>query len=256
MTPIELEPPRSPSCLSDYALERLRHRELRGAQGEGHERHLGSCPSCRTRLQQLADERPPPLDWPAAARYAAPARADAGFSLGLWKGFWRWPTLAGAAVALVLAFGLRGWGVRFKGASWELGVIARRADSRTERLISGDRARPGERLRFEVSAPADGFVSVISLDAAGVVTPFVPASGAALPVAGGRRQLLAGAVALDQTLGDERLLLVACAQPLGVDRVVSAARQGLAEAKGRIDRVQDLGLGCQQRSFWIQKVAP
>jgi hypothetical protein len=288
MKPLDLQPPfvpRSRACLSEYALERLRHDELPAERAQRHRRHLIGCPGCRARLRALAEDAPPPIDFaamawprsgvaleggegasgldgaePPAARPLARRRfwqrLAAAWPAARGPGWPRWVGALGCAAALALAVGFGESGTRRKGAPWELGVIARRASHRTERVLSGEQLRPGERLRFEVAAPSDGFVSVISLDAAGVVTAFVPAAGAALPVAGGQRQLLDGAVALDETPGRERLELVACARPIDVGEVVRAARQRLTAAQGQNARVQDLGLGCQQRSFWIEKVAP
>jgi hypothetical protein len=62
-------------------------------------------------------------------------------------------------------------------------------------------------------------------------------------------------VALDGVLGPERLLSVVCPTPLPVDRIVGAARTALVKAQGDPARVAGLGLGCQETTFWIVKVA-
>jgi hypothetical protein len=142
---------------------------------------------------------------------------------------------------------------RSKGGGWQLGLVAQYANGRVERVSPGAALAPGDRLRFEVAAPQDAFVSVVSLDARGSVTAFVPSTGNGLPVKAGSRQLLDGAVLLDESLGPERLLLSACAQSIAVDQVVATARVELDKAKGRTADVGTLPLPCKQTSFWIRK---
>jgi hypothetical protein len=142
---------------------------------------------------------------------------------------------------------------RSKGGGWQLGVVVQHSNGHTERVSPGAALAPGDRLRFEIAAPQDAFVSVISLDARASVTAFVPDTGNALPVKAGRHQLLDGAVRLDDSLGPERLLLSACAQTIAVDQVVAAARAELNKANGKIAEVGTLPLPCKQTSFWIRK---
>jgi hypothetical protein len=243
---------RDRDCLSDFALDRLRLGELEGAAEHAPAKaHVEGCAHCQGRLVEMAAVAAPALDVVALL----PARAvtePAPRSRWARRVLWLSPVVAAAAVALLL---LPGWrpGERVKGRSWQLGVVAQYPNGRVTGVSSGAVLAPGDRVRFEVSAPSNGFVAVISVDARGQVTPFVPAAGQAAAVPAGARRLLDGAVRLDDSLGPERLVLVACPRPLPVAEVVAAGKSALASAEGHLDRMPDLGLPCVQTSFWIRK---
>lgn len=238
---------RDDACLSDLALDQLRLGDLQGARESQAAAHMQSCERCRERLRELDAIVAPAIDLenPDAAAARPPARRTR-----LW---WALGLPACAAAALLLVVSLQGPGERRKGGGWQLGVIAQSPSGRVSSVSSGATLAPGDRLRFEVSAPQDAFVSVISLDGKGAVTPFVPATGEALWVRSGARRLLAGAVQLDDSLGPERLLLVACPDRTAVATVVEATRSALARARGKIEEVDRLDLACSQTSFWIRK---
>jgi hypothetical protein len=247
---------RGPACISSYALDRMRLGELGGTrEGDALSAHLRTCSHCRDRLDELAAVRAPALDVQrlTSAGKASPARA---MPARPWR--WRLASLGGlflctaTAVVLLLA-PWRGDRERSKGGGWQLGPIVQHPSGRVERVSAGATLAPGDRLRFEVVAPHDAFVSVVSLDARGQVTAFVPAQGKALPIKAGRRRLLVGAVLLDDALGPERLLLAACAQEIAVADVVASARAELARVGGSITDVGTLPLPCQQTSFWFRK---
>ncbi len=237
---------RDDACLSDFALDHLRLGEWQDARTKEAAAHVQSCERCHGRLHELDAIVAPTIDLgisDAAAR-APVRRRRLWWAIGL-------PTCA--AAVLVLAGSLHGPSERRKGGGWQLGVIAQGPNGRVSSVSAGSTLAPGDRVRFEVSAPQDAFVSVISLDARGAVTPFVPATGEALRVRSGSRRLLAGAVQLDDSLGPERLLLVACPDRTAVATVVEAARTALGRAQGKIDQVDRLDLACSQTSFWIRK---
>lgn len=94
---------------------------------------------------------------------------------------------------------------------------------------------------------------MISLDARGAVTAFAPATGSTAAVRAGQRRLLDDAVRLDDSLGPERLVLLACPHPVPVAEVVAVGRMALGQAQGRLDAIENLALPCSQTSFWIQK---
>jgi hypothetical protein len=147
---------------------------------------------------------------------------------------------------------------RTTGSDFELRIVARRPDGRTEALAPGGAAHPGDRLRFEVTVPEAAHVAVISLDAAGAVTPFGPTTGAGLAVPATRRTLLEGAVVLDDALGPERIVLVACKTATPLPALLDAARAALARAGRDIVRtgaevVGALGRGCRERSAWVRR---
>jgi hypothetical protein len=60
-------------------------------------------------------------------------------------------------------------------------------------------------------------------------------------------------VELDANPGRERLMLLGCDRPRDMTDVMIAAKAALARAKGKASAVEDLGLGCHQETFWIEK---
>jgi hypothetical protein len=239
---------REEACLSDYALDRLRLGELPTEEGERSTAHVQVCPHCRARLHEIEVVVAPAIDLEtdAVARPQVPRTRK--------RRLWILGLPACAAAALVVMIGVHpGTGERSKGGGWQLGVIAQYPNGRVTSVSAGSALAPGDRLRFEVAAPQDAFVSVISLDATGAVTPFVPATGAALPVRAGQHRLLDGAVELDGSLGPEHLLLVACPQAVAVDTVVAAARAALERAHGKPEQVDRVNLACPQTWFRFRK---
>jgi hypothetical protein len=104
--------------------------------------------------------------------------------------------------------------VRLKGGL-ALHVYRQRGDG-AEELLSGDRCRPCDRLRFAVDLPKDGQISVIGIDQRGELYTAWPLAAESHAVATklpqGRGQELPGAVTLDESLGTETLYLVHCPQ--------------------------------------------
>jgi hypothetical protein len=244
---IDLDRRRAPVCLSDLALDRLRLGEFEGsAEGARAAGHLRTCIDCRGRLAELKAVVAPTDDFSSV-----PSPSACAHHRWLRPMAWSVPVLAAAAIALLLPW----WhedGGRTKGGGWQLGVIAQYPNGQVAGVFPGATLAPGDRLRFEVSAPKRGYVAVISADAAGAVMPFAPAWNDTVEVPAGRH-LLDGAVRLDDSIGAERLLLVACDHPMAVTDVVAAARAALARAGGRVERMPTLALPCSESSFWIRK---
>lgn len=233
-------------CLSDLALDRLRLGLLDDSRKRERARaHLGECERCRARLDGIEAVAAPAFDFDRTGPRERRWR---------WRALWLTPILVGAA-ALALLAPKQDSGERSKGGGWQLGLVAQYPSGRIAPVFPGQALSPGDSLRFQVSAPSDGFVSVISLDSKGTVTPFVPATGDAIQVHAGERRLLDGAVRLDDAIGPERLMLLACPRPLPVVDVVAAGQAALVQAQGRADKVERLALPCVQTSFWIRKEA-
>jgi hypothetical protein len=197
---------------------------------------------------------PPPIDLDeilrAAAAPAAPPPATP------------WRRLFAAVAASTVALGLVLWLAvrpppeeRLKGPpAWRLKVLRQQPNGAAELVPPGGAVRPGDRIGFEITAPADGFAAVISLDGKGAVTAFYPAVGDAVAVTRERPHRSSHAVALDDALGPERLILAGCARPVPVGQLVAAARRALADAGGRPQAVDRLDVRCEQTTFWLTKV--
>jgi hypothetical protein len=250
MNPLDTPQRRGATCLSDFLLDRFRLGELEGAAESEHATtHLGDCEQCRARLAELEAVMAPAIDL-GTAPAITPLRPSKRWPR---RALWFAPLLAAAAIAVLVPWTKTG--LRSKGGGWHLGVVAQHANGRVTRVSPGEALRPGDRLRFEVSAPTDAFVSVISLDAKGTVTPFVPATGDTAAIRAGKQQLLDGAVRLDDAMGPERILLLACPRPMAVAEVVAAGRAALGQAQGHPESIGQLELPCTQTSFWIRKEA-
>jgi anti-sigma factor RsiW len=251
--PVSLVHGRQRSCLSDYAIDRWRCGELAGPSADAVRAHLDGCCDCRTRADRMGQVVAPVME--LDSWLVPPASPSTVSGWGRRRLAAVGSLLAVAAFAIVALVSPRD-GERTKGQPWWLGVIARHPDGVLERVGPHGRLSPGDHLRFEVRGePRGGYVSIISLDGSGAVSAFVPAGGVALRVSGERKQLLDGAVVLDGVLGAERIMYLACPAARPVGEIVAAARAALTRAEGDPARVGDLGTGCFEGSFWIQKVA-
>lgn len=144
--------------------------------------------------------------------------------------WWRWAmtggVLAAAAATLLLVLHRRdpgGQGIddddlRTKGSGITLVI-----HTPTRELATGDAVAPGEKIRFEIGAPARGYVAVFGVDGAGATTIYYPfgatAPGLYDPAA---TRLLPGAIELDAIAGTERFYAVYAAQPFAIDAVAHA----------------------------------
>jgi len=60
-------------------------------------------------------------------------------------------------------------------------------------------------------------------------------------------------VVLDDALGPERLVLLACTEAVAVEQVVAVARSELDKVMGNAAGVGTLPLPCRETSFWFRK---
>jgi hypothetical protein len=270
--------PRPHGCLSDFALDRLLARELDGTAEEAAARaHLAGCARCAGRLAAFAAVVAPTPPAPAvtAAPPARPAPAlavatapPASPRLSVVAGGprpRRWmPAAAGVALAAGVAavFALRppaddgGGGTRVKGGA-TLGVWARRTTGPIDRIGDGDVVAPGDALRFEVGAARGGFAAVLALDAAGHVSVYAPADGAAMvAVAAGPAATLPGSIVADDTLGAERIVALVCAEPRPLAELRASAAAALARAGGDPRRAGELAIPCAQAAITVDKLRP
>jgi anti-sigma factor RsiW len=213
----------SPECASDLRLDRRLAGELSVAETAGLEAHLQDCAACRSRLEALgvehralSTELPPSSElgrWRALPRGTAPRLRSRA---SVWVG-----SLA-AAAALCIAIVQRPWSfedgaesgaepraTRAKGVASEVRLdwLIRR---RGEIFAPGaaERLEPGDALRFGLRTAVRGQAAVLSLDGAGRTSVYHDW----IAVEGGERQLLPGAVELDDVLGEEHLYGIVCAR--------------------------------------------
>jgi len=201
----------------------------------------------RARLEALRAEH---AAWLATVDVAAELRAieqrvaRAAPARQRWRPV-RWVASAGAVAAaaavvllLVVARGPAGHeprdddDLRTKGDSVALIMYVAGAEGAGRRLATGDPARPGDRVRFEVRVPDRGYVAIVGIDGPGNATIYYPFGGhepAAIDPSGG---VLPGAIALDATPGVERFYAVYAARPFALDPALVAGLQTGAAPRG------------------------
>lgn len=247
----ELDPARPEACLSDLSLDRLRIGELASAEADEAQRHLAGCAECASRLEALRDDASRFSDaiWPAREAQLVQRRARRG---------WARPasisaiSALAASVLVVLAWPSQP-AMRTKGAD-ALALFVRHSDGRVESVLPGGRLSPGDVIRFEVTSDRAGVVTVLGIDAAQAVTPYVPASALGPGLAAGRSWILDEAIELDGTLGPERIVAVVCEAERAKADLLAEARRALAAANGDPRRMELRVPGCTTSSFLIEKV--
>lgn len=216
--PVATEPRRP----SDFAVDLAR---LSGAVAEGAD------PARVARLEATeahfrAAVFPRTVDAVVAALQPEPRR--------WWLPSWR-PVFAaaGLATAVVVAVLVSGGpagvdepGLRFKGAVG-LEVFGHRADA-TFRVGDGAELRRGDRLKFRVLAPDQGWIAVFSVEDGGRVTPFHPAGSGEPMRVGPAPWLTPDSIELDDSVGPERVIVVFRREPFDV---ASLARELQATAR-------------------------
>ena len=264
---------RGPDCPSDLRFDQLRSGELSGKAAEACRSHVAGCVDCARRFKALDEAATNFLGRDVGPAVAAIHAASGGrvpeevaVAFGARSGAakppaWRsalWAFL-GAAVTAGVAVAV--WPrpemvsvvplpspvepelIRVKGS---LGLVVHRArGSETTTLFSGDSARPGDRLSFEVDLPADGFVMVLGVEASGQTYVSYPLAGAAAaPVSGGDDQTLPGSAELDDSVGNEHLALIWCPAPFTAGEL------------GWQDRSVTAPAGCQATALDLVKSPP
>lgn len=109
-----------------------------------------------------------------------------------------------------------------------LSLVARR-HGRILNLRSGEKAWPGDQIRFVLKNVEQPFVLIASVDGAGKATIYVPYDGAAsAPVATAAEVTVDGSIVLDDAAGPERVFAFFSARPLRA-AAVRAALQALGK---------------------------
>ncbi len=268
------------SCPSAFALERYR---LAKAQGLTHslEAHVEGCARCEQYLQE-AQEQESAFVVRADLRARVLALADDAPESSKappepwWRAVWEWLThnpvgAFGGAVAVALALLLFFVGLpsdpdpsrtpdvlRSKG-SLKLTIYSD-ADPRGLALVPGAVVHPDERIRFGVSLPRAAHVGVLSIDAIGEVFVYYPLQGgdrlvhhpASKP---GEPTVLKGAIALDEVLGTEWYIGLACQEAVGTGELTAALKRvAFGRERWKRDGVPPLMPGgCVQEAVFLEK---
>ena len=94
------------------------------------------------------------------------------------------------------------------------------------RAAPGESVSPGDAVRFSITAPAAGFVAVLSLDAEKRASVYFPLGAQAAPTAAGADLALPQGTRLDATVGEEHLTALFCTAPVALEPLRAALEQG------------------------------
>jgi hypothetical protein len=129
-------------------------------------------------------------------------------------------------------------------------VVVAPAGGGPQRRASPNPASPealahGERVRIGYTPGDHRYLTSISIDDRGEVTPLYPEAGRSLPISGREQQYLPESIEFTGT-GTERLVVVLSDEPLDVEEVKRAAQKAFDEAHGEVSRVDRLDLPGEQ----------
>ncbi len=242
-------------------LRRLFAGELPGTDAERTRAHAAGCDPCRAKLRGIEEdqrrfEQEIPFERFAAGVERAARRAPRAAPTAPSR--WRYAAL-GMAAALVLSVGTNlieadrpsalGLNRLKGGATFEM-VVAGPLNG-PQRQASPNPLAPeplsnGERVRIGYLAGAHRFVTSLSIDEQGQVTPLYPESGASLPITRGDAMTY-----LPQSVeftgdGTERVVVILSDEPLQVEQVTRAAQRAFAKQGGDLTRLDRLELPGEQ----------
>jgi hypothetical protein len=222
--------------LLELGAARLLAGELTGAVQAELDAHLAGCAGCATYLDEIRAEDQrlgPALPAIAPPRWARDHRRPiAALGTGL---------AAAAAVLLWLRHEPSGGladqpSIRNKGH--QLVLIVHAHDGTRDRLVGPhDRVRPGERLGFEIAAPAGGYLIIVGIDGTGVSYPCYPQGpeGQAVRLAPtSALTALPAAIELDDVSDHERIIGILCPAPFtraDVERAPRVKREGCVQTE-------------------------
>jgi len=250
---------RSTECLSDLALDAFMLGELDRSSTEKAHAHLASCVACDQafalrRSETAAFEARPQF----SARLAALTTARPSPAPSFWQTLWPrrlgWVTgLAAAATALIVALPAQQEN-RVKGG-FSLSTFVQKRGATTGTLWMQEPVSPGDKIQFQVTSDAPGYLAVLSVDAANTVSLYYPPGPIAVPIKAGSNQPLQTAVALDEVLGEETVIALRCATAEKTADLAELAQRAVATAsKAGHKTLAPLGTGCVEHRLTLTKV--
>jgi hypothetical protein len=213
---------------SDLRLDRYLSGEFDTGARLRFEAHLADSAPCRSRCEELSEDRRRFLERPVLDSSEGPARSST-------------PRRArrialGAAMAAAASIGIVLWPAdeateRSKGPSF---VVHASSDGVVTELVDGAHVRAGERLRFSFPGAYGRWVAVIGRDGSGRIAPYLPAEGDTVRLDDSARPV-DGAVAIDAVAGDERIFGFACEHATPVARLAAAVQEGGIDAPSAVE---------------------
>jgi hypothetical protein len=239
-----------PRHIPDALLERYLTDALQAQAKAGIEATLATSPADQARLEELrADSAAFLLQRPTrivVERFEKEQRRARR---------WRWPLLlapALAAVALLLIPRLPpkdpDGPITVKGSV--ILALHRKAGSGSVPVSPEVPLVPGDSLRFEVKAPANGFIAVVSKDSSGAISVYYPYGSDGAAPYDATQPLLPGAIELDATLGREDVYALHSTQPFEL----AWARKALEEGRP-LEKAAPRGVSVGH-AFFTKRAAP
>lgn len=253
----------TPECPSDLALDAMHLNEAKDSEAAAWMKHIQACQSCEARwaLRQDGLAAFPALDRDAmvARLHQLTAQIKAPAAPSFWqqvRSVFAQPAVFGTSMAMFAIVMMLvvtpepgpltdtdTTSVRPKGPGF---TVFRNANDAIEILADGGSVQVGDKLRFKVN-PQDGTeVMVVGQEATGKLYLAYPLDGteASKPSTASQEGILPGTIALDQSLGREKLYLIACEQPFGLSNIQA------------VDDKLNVPQGCRTTAFEINKVSP
>jgi anti-sigma factor RsiW len=205
---LQMKRARTDDCIGDLRFDQYAGGELDAAAQAQVSSHLALCERCRERQALLAREREhfehADLSNPEWLQKRRP-KVSRGM-LGL----------LAAAACLLLTLQLRApvETLRTKGDPF-IGFYVKRGDEVRRGSIE-EALHPGDRLRFTYTAASAQYLAILSVDGAAQASVYYPADAHAARIEAGTDVLLPSSVELDETLGEETIAAVFCAEPFEI----------------------------------------
>jgi hypothetical protein len=259
----------SETHIKELALRRFWAGELGAPERPAIEAHTAACPRCRARLKELADEQRRFEQEISFDRFAAgverAARTPRRIPVTTHpRARWAFPALGlAAALALTITFAPRlrpdgdaSSANRVKsGSGIAVQIAAPGAGPQREASVDAPEAlSPGERIRIGYQPGGHRYLTSLSIDEQGEVTPLYPEAGRSLPIGKGKGEGKAETAAtryLPDSIeltgqGGERLIVILGDQPLEVEAVKNAARAAFERANGDLAHLPPLEVPGEQ----------
>ncbi|HEY0713951.1 MAG TPA: hypothetical protein VGF45_14820 [Polyangia bacterium] len=237
--------------------------------------HVAGCARCTDRLADLRTDREvllgsaPTENARRAAREILATSHAAGTRESLWEVLRRRAGIvlpAFAAVGLLAIFLQRAplptapaidadrTAERAKGALLFEMYRQREPNGPVEIARDGDQYQPGDRLRFEYSTSAPGYLFVVGVDDTGAVFPYYPDdSSPGIPVKIARRAMLSDSIELDGHRGTERIFALWSPRPIPGATVQSAVAEALRAAGGELEKIERLPIDADQATRLLRR---
>ena len=252
---------------SAWALECHHAGEGEPALRKGIDDHLETCLGCREKMQALTEAR---ADFEGRMNRAGfLVRVQQGIEEAQDKSLskrpiWPWFAVAGTALAAMLLWmvlqpqlgtlgGEDSDGIRIKGdLALKLSFFIE--ENGRAQLADPEKAlHPGERIQFALTGPKGGFVHLVGVDEAGLVSVYYPRldqNKEEFP--GGVDRPVPGAVLLDGTLGRERIFVLVCEQAMKAAQIKARVEGLRPDVRGLLDENM-LDFDCAQTSLLLHK---